>query len=946
MKTRINISIQKRIYLSFFFLVCLFVLNGIITIITLNSIRTLSAHLSEEVEPSLQALEDFESEMIESKMCITNWVFLDFNQEDKEVLKRLHDSAYPALKSRINFYSSHWENKNSVDSLNKIFAGFEQLLVIEKSIMTSLKEFRDYDDRIIKLKAEREVEEEILPRTASLIKSLNAIHAIDIITRTEENAKIHRSSMKLRMFIILLAITIICAGFLLSLYMTKVIVGPVNRIRHIINNLGLGIIQKIDHPANDDEIGKMFRSVNNLSEKLRSSAAFANEIGNGNFDSHFEPLGPDDTLGKAIIAMRDNLKSSNERMTEAQHIAKLGSWEWNIKTNKLFWSDETYDIFDTDSKTFCPSFEGYMSFVHPEDREHTNSLIVKCLQDHQPFSNELRIISNKNVAKLLFVQGKVTVNHKGEVIKMFGTGQDITERKRGEEKLAEERELLQIIIENIPDQIYVKDTQGRFLLCNMPGAINAGCRSQEDIIGKTDFDFFSPENAKHFFEIEQALLKSGESLINHENYLPPEMAGGPTWALNTKVPFKDRNGKMLGLIGINRDITQRKLSEKKIDDVNRELSILFNSVDEVFFSVDMVNFKVIQISNTCEKLYGYTQSEFLTDYTIWLDIIHPDDQHIIENEDKMLRRGEQVSNQYRIITKNKIIRWVENKITPGLDEDGYLSRVDGVTQDITQRKQDEELIQKSQVKLAINNLELEQKNKELEQFAYVASHDLQEPLRTTTSFVKLFKKQYFGKLDSKADKYLTYIVDASDRMRVLIKDLLDFSRIGHSKEIESADCNLILQEVIADIDTAIKDSDATIKAGRLPVISGYPTEIKQLFQNLIINSLKFRKQNVRPRINITAKENNDYWKFAFNDNGIGIDPEHQERIFIIFQRLHTRTEYEGSGIGLSHCKKIVELHHGKIWVESTPGEGSTFYFTIYSPKEEAHGTKVKLHHAD
>ena len=292
-------------------------------------------------------------------------------------------------------------------------------------------------------------------------------------------------------------------GIFLSLYMTRVIISPINKIRHIVNDLGKGIIKKVNHKITRDEIGEMVRSVNNLSEKLHGSAAFANEIGNRNFDSHFEPLGPDDMLGKAIIAMRDNLKSSDERMTEAQHIAKLGSWEWDLKTNELFWSDETHNIFDTDSKTFSPSFEGYMSFVHPEDREHTNSLIVKCLQDHQPFSNELRLISNKNVAKLLFAQGKVIVNHKGEVIKMFGTGQDITERKRGEEKLAEERELLRIMIENIPDQIYVKDTESRFLLCNMPGAINAGCKSQADIIGKTDFDFFPPEIAKHFFDVEQ-----------------------------------------------------------------------------------------------------------------------------------------------------------------------------------------------------------------------------------------------------------------------------------------------------------------------------------------------------------------------------------------------------------------------------------------------------------
>jgi light-regulated signal transduction histidine kinase (bacteriophytochrome) len=165
-------------------------------------------------------------------------------------------------------------------------------------------------------------------------------------------------------------------------------------------------------------------------------------------------------------------------------------------------------------------------------------------------------------------------------------------------------------------------------------------------------------------------------------------------------------------------------------------------------------------------------------------------------------------------------------------------------------------------------------------------------------------------------------------MKVLIKDLLDYSRIGGKKDKEKVDCNIILQQVLADLDVAIKETSTEIKTGPLPVFYGYPTEIKLLFQNLIINAIKFRKKEVSPRIKIDAVRNNGHWKFACNDNGIGIEREHRDRIFIIFQRLHTRTEYEGSGIGLAHCKKIVELHGGRIWIESEPGEGSTFYFTI------------------
>lgn len=226
------------------------------------------------------------------------------------------------------------------------------------------------------------------------------------------------------------------------------------------------------------------------------------------------------------------------------------------------------------------------------------------------------------------------------------------------------------------------------------------------------------------------------------------------------------------------------------------------------------------------------------------------------------------------------------------------------------------------------NKELERKNKELEQFAYVASHDMQEPLRTTSSFVELLQQQYKGKLDEKADKYLTFIAQSSDRMKVLIKDLLDYSRIGRKKELTMIDCTILLGEVIADLDVAIKESKAEIKTDPLPVIPGYSTEFKQLFQNLIINAIKFRKKTIAPQINISVQKTGEYWQFAVKDNGIGIEEQHNNRIFEIFQRLHTRNEYEGSGIGLAHCKKIVELHGGKIWIESIPGEGTAFYFTI------------------
>lgn len=223
---------------------------------------------------------------------------------------------------------------------------------------------------------------------------------------------------------------------------------------------------------------------------------------------------------------------------------------------------------------------------------------------------------------------------------------------------------------------------------------------------------------------------------------------------------------------------------------------------------------------------------------------------------------------------------------------------------------------------------LKGKNEELEQFAYIASHDLQEPLRTTSSFVALLEKETRENPQGRSALYMDHITQSVDRMRTLITGLLEYSRIGKEKQKELTDCNELLAALIADLDTLIRENDARITVRPLPRLGVYPLELKQLFQNLITNALKFRKKETSPEIEIDATEEKSCWKFSVKDNGIGIDPQFFTKIFIIFQRLHSKKEFPGSGIGLAHCKKIAELHKGNIWVESTPGEGSTFYITV------------------
>jgi light-regulated signal transduction histidine kinase (bacteriophytochrome) len=223
--------------------------------------------------------------------------------------------------------------------------------------------------------------------------------------------------------------------------------------------------------------------------------------------------------------------------------------------------------------------------------------------------------------------------------------------------------------------------------------------------------------------------------------------------------------------------------------------------------------------------------------------------------------------------------------------------------------------------------ELEQKNNELSQFAHLVSHDLKAPLNSISSLIELIKDEYQGHFDSSLKELFGNISGATMRMKSLITDLLDLSGLGKGKKLTQVDCQKLVEVVQQDLAATIKESGAQIEVGELPQVQGYETELRLLFQNLINNAIKFSKTNVQPQITITA-EKQDNWTFYIQDNGIGIANEHKDKIFDAFERLHSSSEYEGTGIGLAHCKKIIDLHNGEIGVTSAVGEGSSFYFTL------------------
>ena len=348
-------------------------------------------------------------------------------------------------------------------------------------------------------------------------------------------------------------------------------------------------------------------------------------------------------------------------------------------------------------------------------------------------------------------------------------------------------------------------------------------------------------------------------------------------------------------------------------------------------------------SPTLERLHRIPVGSFGGDFEAHQRDMHPEDrERVLSSIQRVVAQREPEHHvQYRIVCPDGEVRWVETHARLSLDEEGRPSRLTGVCTDVTERLALEEnarqLVReqaaraeaaRSEAELTRRAQELARSNADLEQFAYVASHDLQEPLRMVASYVQLLARRYKGKLDPDADTFIRYAVDGAMRMQALINDLLAFSRVGtRGKEPVPVPLEKCAERALAHLRLALEESGAEVKVEPLPWVKGDESQLAQLLQNLVGNAVKFRGERP-PRIRISATREEDTLTVSVEDNGIGIEPQYYERIFAIFQRLHGKEEYPGTGIGLSICKKIVERHGGRIWVESTPGQGSTFRFTL------------------
>lgn len=639
------------------------------------------------------------------------------------------------------------------------------------------------------------------------------------------------------------------------------------------------------------------------------------------------------------IITKNKIKESELNLDLAIELAELGIFKVDIKNNRGTYSRRVMDWYGLES----PEMDMYeiLTRVHPDDRE----LVVKSFQDSLTSNlnqehTTFRVINPKtSTTRYLKSIGQIDFEN-GVPVTMFGVVQNVTEQIVSNKKLEESYQKTKSIIESAPYPMAVLLGEDFLIEIANQSVLDIWGKG-DDVIGRRYFEImpeaeelgldkqlFKVYHTKEPFSVKNQFLfhyVDGERKEFYFNY--------------NFTPLFDFNGGVYGIIITGADVTDLNIAKKRLEESSQNLETLIMQ-SPVAMSILKEPSHIIEIANDKQlELWGRVRAEVMN--RPFFEAIpeaagegYEEVLREVYNDGKTISGYEIPIKVYREGTVQTIYAHVVNQPYKGLD--GKITGVMVVDIDVTDqvhaRHKIEEIVAERTRQLAEANNALQQNNRELEQFAYVAAHDLQEPLRTISNFVGLFVKKY-GMTDPEAQTYVKFILNATTRMQSLIKDLLDFSRTGRNSPFETVDLNIVLQDLLDEMDDTIKANNATVNYTTLPVINGIENELKRLFQNLISNAIKFKKKNVPPVIDITIDEKEGDYIFMVRDNGIGFEEKYKDKLFIIFQRLHTTNEYPGTGIGLAICKKIVSIHGGKIWVKSRPGEGSSFYFCI--PKSDS-----------
>ncbi|MBF0130261.1 MAG: PAS domain S-box protein [Alphaproteobacteria bacterium] len=486
--------------------------------------------------------------------------------------------------------------------------------------------------------------------------------------------------------------------------------------------------------------------------------------------------------------------------------------------------------------------------------------------------------------------------------------------RAAEAALRDSKEQLQGIFDNAAALIHVKDREGRYLLVNRQYLFEFAT-TPEAILGKSVMDLHSPSIAEALLGHDRKVIADSAPIRYEERVIGPR---GPRDYVTIKFPLFDPDGGVRAVCGISTDITETKELEATARRERDFSRMLIESLPGIVYLFDE-NLRFLLWNRNFETVSGYGAEEVAT--LSPLAFFTGAERDLVTQRIKRVFEDGWSDVEARFISKSG--RGVPYYFTGRriAIEGGW--GVIGMGIDISERVAAEQA-------LLAKSKEIERSNRELEQFAYVASHDLQEPLRMISSYLQLLQRDYAGRLDADADEFIGYTVEGVRRMRDMVRDLLEYSRIGRmGGPMVPIDPGTAVSDALANLGTSIEESGARIFApDAFPAVVASRDDLTRLFQNLIGNAIKYAAKGRPPEIRVTAERTDDMCAFSVADNGIGIEPRYFERIFMIFQRLHEREAYSGTGIGLAIVKKIVERHGGKLWVESEPGQGSTFHFTL------------------
>ncbi|MGZ8506153.1 MAG: PAS domain-containing sensor histidine kinase [Bacteroidia bacterium] len=520
-------------------------------------------------------------------------------------------------------------------------------------------------------------------------------------------------------------------------------------------------------------------------------------------------------------------------------------------------------------------------------------------------------------------------NTGGDIYGILVLANDVTDTVNDRRKVEESESNLRNIILQAPVAMCILKSKEHIVEIANDRMFELWGKNPENMLGKP-LIIGLPEIANQGFEeLLNNVYTTGETFTAYgvPANLPRKNSIETVYVNFVYEAFKERDGTISGVMVVANDVTEQVLSRKKIEIAEERARLAIESAELGVYEINLQTDEVIN-NPRLNSIFGMEKDMQRPAYAATL---HLDDRKIREQAHAESYNTGNLQYEARVIWKDHSVHWIRVKGKVLFDEQGKPAKLLGVVQDITDQKLFAEKLTKQVAEKTKDYQEameqLVKKNQELEQFAYVASHDLKEPLRMISSYSYLLLRHMPD--NEEAAEYSRFMTEGVSRMQALINDLLDYSRIGQKPTpLVETDINLLLSEVTDTLQLNIEENGAEIHYSHLPKVAGVPTLLSQLFQNLIDNAIKFRKNDTTPLITITAEPANGFWLFAVNDNGIGIAKEYQERIFVIFQRLHTRDKYPGTGIGLSVCKRIVELHSGKIWLESDKEKGTTFFFTL------------------